>query len=195
MGALPILIVYGSSYGQTAKIARRIGTRLGARGFSTELADAATASDTLSPANHAGCVIGSSVIAHGIQPAVRQFVELNRHALNDGLSAFFQVSASAGSADPEGRREALEVMDAFLAHSKWQPQLTASIAGAVNYTKYGFLLRWYMRRASRKHGGATDTSRDHEYTDWNQVDRFADDVADAIEERARTSYRELQGAP
>lgn len=194
MASLPILIVYGTSYGQTAKIARRIGTRLNARGFSIELVDAATASDTLSPANHAACVIGSSVIVRGIQSPVRKFVELNRHALNDGLSAFFQVSASAGSADAEGRREALTVMNEFLAHSQWQPQLTASMAGAVNYTRYGMLLRWYMKRASRKHGGATDTSRDHEYTDWNQVDRFADDVADAVEERQRANHRELQGA-
>jgi menaquinone-dependent protoporphyrinogen oxidase len=38
------------------------------------------------------------------------------------------------------------------------------------------MLRWYMKRASRRHGGSTDTSRDHEYTDWAQVERFASDI-------------------
>jgi menaquinone-dependent protoporphyrinogen oxidase len=37
-----------------------------------------------------------------------------------------------------------------------------------------------MKRASRKHGGATDTSRDHEYTDWHQVEQFAQDVLSAM---------------
>jgi menaquinone-dependent protoporphyrinogen oxidase len=54
------------------------------------------------------------------------------------------------------------------------------VAGAINYTRYNFLLRWYMKRASAKNGGATDTSRDHEYTDWDQVDRFAAAIAAAI---------------
>jgi hypothetical protein len=37
-----------------------------------------------------------------------------------------------------------------------------------------------MKRASAMNGGATDTSRDHEYTDWEQVDRFADACYSAV---------------
>ncbi len=69
------------------------------------------------------------------------------------------------------------ILDGFLARVGWRPRLTSSIAGAVNYTKYGFLLRWYMKRASAWGGGATDTTRDHEYTDWAQVESFASEIA------------------
>jgi menaquinone-dependent protoporphyrinogen oxidase len=31
-----------------------------------------------------------------------------------------------------------------------------------------------MKQISKKEGGSTDTSRDHEYTDWKSVERFAE---------------------
>ena len=65
--------------------------------------------------------------------------------------------------------------------------LSASIAGAINYTRYNLLLRWYMKSASEKNGGTTDTSRDHEYTDWAQVERFASAFAPDQTSKARKS--------
>jgi menaquinone-dependent protoporphyrinogen oxidase len=180
MSATNILIAYGSSYGQTARIARRLGERLQQRGLQVSVVDARQAGPDLSPAGYAGVLVGSSLIARGVQPAIRRFVAHNLAALNATCSAYFQVSASAGSKDLEGREEAVAALRAYLKSSGWTPQLTASIAGAINYTRYNFLLRWFMKRISAKHGGATDTSRDHEYTDWAQVDRFADDFADVL---------------
>jgi menaquinone-dependent protoporphyrinogen oxidase len=34
-----------------------------------------------------------------------------------------------------------------------------------------------MRRIACAEGGDTDTSRDHEYTDWQQVEAYADRLA------------------
>jgi menaquinone-dependent protoporphyrinogen oxidase len=49
--------------------------------------------------------------------------------------------------------------------------------GALVYRQYGFFKRLMMKKiVSDKPGGlSTDTSRDHEYTDWDQVARFAED--------------------
>jgi menaquinone-dependent protoporphyrinogen oxidase len=49
--------------------------------------------------------------------------------------------------------------------------------GALLYRQYGLLKRYMMKRIVRdKPGGlSTDTSRDHEYTDWDDVNRFAED--------------------
>jgi menaquinone-dependent protoporphyrinogen oxidase len=96
-------------------------------------------------------------------------------------SAFYSVSASAGSTDANGRAAAERLRDEFLKRVGWQPKLRASIAGAINYTRYNPFLRWYMKRASAKGGGSTDTTRDHEYTDWAQVERFAADFAQTVE--------------
>jgi len=40
---------------------------------------------------------------------------------------------------------------------------------------------------SKRKGGPTDTSRDHEFTDWTAVDRFAHQFAAALTEPVRTA--------
>lgn len=189
-----VLLLYASSYGQTAKIARRMAERLQRRGIDVELVDAALAEHDRRPPSYSAVLVGSSLIVRGVQPAVRRYVRRHVDALNDALSAFYLVSASAGSVDRKGREEAVAAMDKYLAGAGWSPSLTASIAGAVNYTRYGFFLRWFMRRASAAHGGATDTTRDHEYTNWEQVDVFADEFADAVFSRRRKEAERLRYA-
>ena len=43
----------------------------------------------------------------------------------------------------------------------------------MRYTHYGWLKRLMMKRIVGKAGGSTDTTRDHEYTDWNDLRNFA----------------------
>ena len=176
MGTPRILIVYASSYGQTAKIARRMSDMLRDRGLEVTVENAREPSG-VRLADFDGVIVGASLIARGHQPAVRDFIRASIATLNGVPSAFFSVCASAGSRFPANREAAVRLRDAFLGQMGWEPDLRASIAGAINFTRYNFLLRWYMKRASAMNGGSTDTSRDHEYTDWEQVDRFAADFA------------------
>ena len=175
-----VLVIYGTSYGQTAKIAGRIAQGLQQRGIAVELCDAGTGRPSLATEQYSAILVGSSIIARGHQPSIRKFIEENVGMLNTLPSGFFQVSASAGSGSPHARMAAQRILEEFLAKHGWTPLLSASVAGAINYTRYSLLLKWYMKRASQKNGGSTDTSRDHEYTDWMQVDRFAKAFADAI---------------
>lgn len=181
MSPRKILIIYGTSYGQTEKIAARIQAALVKRGHAVTLANAAERMPTAPLASFDGIVVGSSIIASGHQKSVERFVRAEVVLLNTTPSAFYSVSGAAGSTDPNERAAADRVRDEFLKRLGWEPQLRASIAGAINYTRYNAFLRWYMKRASAKGGGSTDTSRDHEYTDWMQVERFAADIAQMIE--------------
>ena len=175
-----ILIIYGTSYGQTEKIARRIAAGLEQRECTIELCNAADGQPMAPLQHYDAFVVGSSIIATGHQPAIKDFVEKNVSVLNQLPSAFFQVSASAGSTLPESRRAAEEILQKFIAEHGWTPVLSASLAGAINFTKYNFFLKAFMKRASAKNGGSTDTSRDHEYTDWDEVDRFTVAMARAF---------------
>jgi menaquinone-dependent protoporphyrinogen oxidase len=175
-----VLVIYGTSYGQTERIAGRIAATLQCRGIRTELCNAAKQRPAFPLEQYTAVIVGCSIIARGHQPAIERFVRENVAALNRVPSAFFQVSASAGSVDQRGRMAAQRLLDEFIRSHEWTPILSASVAGAINYTRYNFLLRWYMKRASAKHGGTTDTSRDHEYTDWAQVDRFALAIANSV---------------
>lgn len=47
------------------------------------------------------------------------------------------------------------------------------VAGAVPYTRYGWLKRRIMRRLMARANGDTDTTRDYEYTDWEDLNSFA----------------------
>jgi len=65
------------------------------------------------------------------------------------------------------------------------------------------ILRLVMKMISRSAGHATDTSRDHEYTGWAQVQRFAASIAAELVEprfrrrqpRARRTSRRTAAAP
>jgi menaquinone-dependent protoporphyrinogen oxidase len=181
MSPRKILIIYGTSYGQTERIAARIQAVLVKRGHAVTLANAAEHMPATPLATFDGIVVGSSIIARGHQKSIERFVRAEVRLLNTTPCAFYSVSASAGSKDANGRAAAERLRDEFLQRLGWEPQLRASIAGAINYTRYNPFLRWYMKKASAKGGGSTDTSRDHEYTDWTQVERFAADIAQMID--------------
>jgi menaquinone-dependent protoporphyrinogen oxidase len=63
----------------------------------------------------------------------------------------------------------------FLSETGWHPTRVLAVAGALTYSKYNFLLRFIMKRIARRAGASTDTSRDHEFTDWAAVDRALTD--------------------
>jgi menaquinone-dependent protoporphyrinogen oxidase len=88
--------------------------------------------------------------------------------------AWFSVSASAGGKTEQNRLDAQRCLDEFLNDTGWHPGTTQTIGGAIMYTKYNPLLRWIMKQIAKRNGGPTDTSRDHELTDWDRVQRFVD---------------------
>jgi menaquinone-dependent protoporphyrinogen oxidase len=71
------------------------------------------------------------------------------------------------------QRQVWEILDRFLDATGWNPDIRKTVAGALPYTRYNWFTRWIMRRIVAKAGGDTDTSRDYEYTDWNQVRQLA----------------------
>jgi menaquinone-dependent protoporphyrinogen oxidase len=171
-----ILIVYGSAYGQTAKIAARINDSLSAGGLNVILVNADNAR-SVDLAGIDGVIVGSSVITGRHRKSIKRFIESHLETLNRLPSAFFSVSGSAGSADAVSQWRARTVMEQFLKASGWSPDLMTTVGGALAYTQYSPLIRWIMKRIARTEGGPTDTTRDHEMTDWAHVEDFAQQFA------------------
>ena len=175
-----VLVVYGTSYGQTAKIARFVADALTASGHAATLVNAAELGRRcalphgLSPRDFDGVIVASSIIVRRHQKSVRRFVRAHHQALNAVPSAFVSVSASAASRDVAKFAETLRISGEFTRDAGWRPGLVESVAGAIAYTRYSPLVRWMLRRISASEGGPTDTSRDHELTDWGQVGRFVE---------------------
>jgi menaquinone-dependent protoporphyrinogen oxidase len=172
MSSRRILIAYATSYGQTAKIAGRMADLLMASGDSVTLVNAGNHPRDFHAGEFDGVIIGGSIIGGRHQRALVRFVRNHRAVLNALPSAFFSVSGSAASRLETERAKAQQFVDQFLALTGWHPDHTETIGGAMAYTKYNPFLRWLVKRTSKAAGGPTDTSRDHELTDWSQVERF-----------------------
>jgi menaquinone-dependent protoporphyrinogen IX oxidase len=83
--------------------------------------------------------------------------------------------------------------DAFLVETQWHPTLTLPVGGALMYRKYNFVLRLIMTQIARCAGASTDTSRDHVFTHWRDLDDLATRLVDRssvtldVESRAVTA--------
>ena len=176
-----ILVLFGTTNGQTEKIARALEHRFRAGGHEADAVNAASADPDPQP--YDAVVVAASVHAGGYQPEVARWVSKHAPVLNEKLTAFVSVCLGVLQNEEKVRRDLRAIVDAFLRKTVWRPITIFPVAGALKYTQYNFMLRWFMKRIAAKAGGATDTSRDHEYTDWQAVDRFAD----AFGERVRTS--------
>lgn len=170
-----VLILYGSLEGQTKKIAERLAKIIRDKGH-----QATTQSGEHLPADFSveyfdTVIIGGSIHMGKYPPYLNKFVVTHRDWLNSVPSAFFTVCMAVNSANEKSREEAKHYGDKFMTQTEWTPGLTQIFAGAVKYTQYNFVTRFIMKMISRKEGGNTDTSRDHEYTDWDSVVRFAGD--------------------
>jgi menaquinone-dependent protoporphyrinogen oxidase len=172
-----ILIVYGTTEGQTRKIAERIAAELEKLEHEVDLRDSTTVTEPLAEGAFDAVVIGASVHQGRHQTAVQHFVSANVGVLEQLPTAFFSVSLVASSPDPEDRQDAANLIEAFCEKTGWHPTLTRSIPGALRYTEYDFLKRWIMELIVRHYSGPTDSSRDYEFTDWDDVARFAQEFA------------------
>ena len=81
------------------------------------------------------------------------------------------------AASPEdGPAQAKAYVEQLTAATDWHPDLVGIFGGALLYTRYGFMKRRLMRSIAEQGGLSTDTSRDYDYTDYDAVRHFAEDV-------------------
>lgn len=190
MKSAKILLVYASKYGQTQKISERLAQQLSARGPDVELMPAQDLKEIDFSEYHA-VLVGSPLYAGQMDRRIKQWCLSHREALSKVPNAFFSVSLNAADKRPEARIADQQMIDKFIAQSQWTPRMTKSFKGALWYTKYNFLLRYWMKRISKEAGGPLDTSRDYEMTDWADVDSFAVSFFRQVAE-SRASARALQ---
>lgn len=172
-----LAVLYGSLYGQTHKIASRISDRLRAAGHEANVFDMARPPAREERSAWDGIVIGSWVRGGRYTKSTRRFVENNLGLLARVPSAFFSVSLLQLSTREESRLHAAEYATRFLEKAAWRPDLTATFAGALPFTKFGWFGKRIMRAIWRREGFEVDITRDYEFTRWEDVDRFADAVS------------------
>lgn len=172
---MKILIVYSTTEGQTRKIALFMKEVLQGAGSAVTVADAAE--DPPAPGKYDAVLIGGSIHIGKYQSPVVHYIKQYATVLNTIHSAFFSVCLAVASYEEGEHRAAEKITNDFLQQTGWKPQMVTQVAGALKYTQYDFFKRLLMKEISRREGRTTDTSLDHEYTNWEAVKAFVLDFA------------------
>src|ERR1044071_6932626 len=156
------LILYGTTDGHTAKIARFLGAELAALGTRINLVEAGT--DDPDPYDYDGVIVAASVHGGRFQRSVTRWAEDHAGQLPARPNAFLSVCLGVLQQDVKVQQDLMAMVERFSRHTGWKPQRVKLVAGALLYTRYGWLKRVLMRSLAKRAGGATDVTRDYEDT-------------------------------
>ena len=170
------LVVYASTHGHTAKIAARIAEAMRAEGLDVDLQDV-TGAGNAKPGGYDVVVVGASLHQEHHQKKIVEWVKERREALGRRPSLFFSVSLSAAEDSDEARAATRRCINEFCTQTGWTPTRSEAIAGCLQYREYDVFTRQLMRLLMKRMGHPTDASHDHDYTDWDAVDRFGREIA------------------
>jgi menaquinone-dependent protoporphyrinogen oxidase len=184
-----VIVLFATREGQTRKIVDHIATELVGRGLEVDVYNVAEVESLPVLDGYAAAILAASLHLGRYEREMVNFVREHHDKLDRIPSTFLSVSLSEAGVEnpaqtPEARwrssRDVAQTIEAFLATTRWHPAHVKPVAGALVYTHYNPLVRFVMKQIARKAGASTDTSRDHEYTDWAALDRFAEELADEI---------------
>ncbi|MBV8843556.1 MAG: hypothetical protein JO307_12175 [Bryobacterales bacterium] len=185
----PIGVLYATRSGHTRRIADHIANELHERGFEAEAKNVGAEAAPLDPSHYSAAILAASVHYGQHASEMVEFVKNRRSELDKIPSAFISVTLSeAGVERPESSpqerarfaADTQRVIEKFFEETEWRPARVKAVAGALLYTKYNLLLRFVMKYMAKNAHADTDTSRDHDYTDWLTLDRFVDEFAQQL---------------
>lgn len=167
------LIAYWSGYGHTRRIADRLAGKLRDRG--EEVVVAPIDDPQLDPAAFDRIVIGASIRNGKHKPPVHAFIRRHLEILKQRPSAFFSVNLVARKPH-KNTPETNPYVKAFVKKSPWRPALLGVFAGNLDYRRYSAWDRRIIRFIMWLTKGPTDPDAQVDYTDWEAVDRFAEQL-------------------
>lgn len=179
-----ILLVFHTSEGHTAKVTARVATRLRAAGADVEVREAEVAP---APVGYDAVVLGDSIHLQRHSRALRNYAKNHAEAIAAMPSALFQVSMTSADHDEEHDRLAHRFVADLLQETNIDPDVVGLFAGALTYTRYGWIKRRIMQRIAETEGRPTDPHHDVEFTDWDEVDHFAEAVAALVTQSRRSA--------
>jgi len=168
------LLLYSGVYGHTRRISERIKATLERHGHHVELVPVADGAD---PSAFDAVLIGAAIRNGKHNRAVLEFIDRYKAALDAKPSAFFSINLVARKPH-KNTPETNPYTKAFVAKSPWQPKLLGVFGGDLDYQRYSAFDRNVIRFIMWLTKGPTDPQTKAEYTNWDEVERFAQRFAD-----------------
>ena len=161
------LIAYGTTEGQTRKIAEHVAERVGALGGAAQLHNSERHAAELRVGDHDVAIIVASIHQQAHQATVARFVVAHLDALQALPTLFLSVSLSAAFDDK--RAEAQNYVDTFLTETGWTPTATHLVAGALRPSQYDYFEQEIVERVVLKGHESEAGEGDRELTDWDDL--------------------------
>ncbi len=170
-------LVYGTVEGQTRKITEHVAERLRSQGHEAVCVDSqAMPRETPDLSDADAVIVASSVHQKVHQEAAVDFVLAHKTTLEAKPGAFISVSLAAAIGE-SGEAEAQQYVAQFIADTGWTPTATLTAAGALRYDEYDFFKQQIVKFVVMQKGLDVAPGEDHEFTDWEALDRFVDAFA------------------
>ena len=120
-------------------------------------------------------IIGASIRYGKHSKELYNFIKLNKKILEEKKSIFFSVNVVARKPEKNSPDTNPYVIK-FLAKINWKPKNIEVFAGRIDYPKYKFIDKYAIKFIMWVTKGPTDTSQSYEFTDWNRVEAFAENL-------------------
>ncbi|WP_159567438.1 menaquinone-dependent protoporphyrinogen IX dehydrogenase [Budvicia diplopodorum] len=171
------LLLYSSREGQTKTIVSYIANQI--QGYMKVDLYSLDDMPNVNLADYKGVLVGASIRYGHFSKTFKAFIERNSETLNQMPTAFVSVSLIARKAEKQ-TPQTNSYTHKYLLSTKWQPTICGVFAGALRYPRYTWLDRVMIQLIMKMTDGETDSSKEVEYTDWEQVKRFGSDFGRLI---------------
>lgn len=174
---MKLLIIYSTTDGHTRKIAEYMASHASnTQRFSVIDVIDIKSVNSIELKNYSHIIVGASIRYGKFAKPVFDFIEQQSDSLNKVVSGFYSVNLTARKAD-KNTPETNVYTRKFLENINWKPSLVAVFAGALLYPRYGFFDKFMIKLIMKITKGETDTSKEIEYTDWESVGVFIDEIS------------------
>jgi menaquinone-dependent protoporphyrinogen oxidase len=171
---MKILILYGTTEGQTRKIAEFIAKQLRDLGDTVTLADATGETNMIDVRAFDAAILAASLHAGQYQRPLIHFARANHAWLNLMPSAFISVSLSAAGSDPDELKGIADCAGRFKSETNWTTPEVQHVAGAFRFAEYDFFKRWVMKLIAWEKDIKVEPGKDLELTNWEALSATVD---------------------
>lgn len=161
---MKVLLIYGTTEGQTRKIAEFASERLAEAGHDVEVRDSRRAANTDLSAFDA-VILAGSVHEKRHQESLENFVFAHRSQLSTVPTLLMSVSLSI--AFENGESEAQDYVRRFIERTAFEPGTVALVAGALKIDQYDYYMSQIVEFVVLK--DQEENLQDREFTDWDKL--------------------------
>ncbi len=165
-----ILLVYGSTEGQTKKIAEFCAAHLGAAGHTVDIRDSRRRMVDLDVSAFDAVILAGSVHQKTHQESLAHFAIAHRKDLKNIPTLL--ISVSLAIAFENGDQEARQYVAGFVDYTGFTPGSVALVAGALKFDQYDYYMNQIVEHVVLENRGTI--GGDREFTDWDQLKRELD---------------------